>query len=340
MSELQTVTQARVDSWIPVVGSVADLAQMIANTDLVPRPYRDNPAAVAAIILRGREIGLQPMQSLASSYVVNGSVRLYAEAQRALILAAGHQIVFTELTGIKAVVRGRRRMDENWTTVEYTLDMAKTSGAYNRNPNYKTNPRAMLAARASAELARLIFADVIGGFAAVEEPDDITVTVPDDQAGQPARTMLQRSWKPSEAVQPASGRRNLPAGPIMPTEGPEAVSDRPTTSDDQPGPEPDPDQPETGDQDDDDDGQDEPDGWEPDNEPPPTRHGPAVPLTQAQKGMLFRMADQLGYQDRDIRLRAAAAVIARNVESFTELTVAEASDVIDAWRKQINEGRL
>jgi hypothetical protein len=190
-------------SWMDVKDKGEELAELIANTEFVPRGLRGNQPAIAACILYGHEVGLGPMQSLAKIAVIDGRPTLSAEAQRALILHAGHELWIEESTNARAVIAGRRRGDKNTSRVTWTLDDAKRAGIAGRR-NWQTYPRQMLLARASAELARAIFADAIGGLAATEEfeaetapgegPEVVTETPP---------TTTRRRRRPAPAPAPA-----------------------------------------------------------------------------------------------------------------------------------------
>jgi hypothetical protein len=171
-----TMEMARTDDWVPMLSRVADLATQIAGTDLVPKAYRNDPDTIAGIILRGREIGLPPMTALAACYSINGRVGLYAEAQRALVLAAGHELWFEDASGQSVTACGRRKGTNTVHKVTWTGDMARAAGL-NTGP-HKQYPRQLLKARASAELMRDVFPDVIGGFAAVEEMEDTEPDTP------------------------------------------------------------------------------------------------------------------------------------------------------------------
>lgn len=159
------------DGWVDVLPAVGDLAGKIASTDFVPDAMRGKPAVVAAAILYGRELDLPPMVSLRSINVIKGKPALSAEAMRAMILAAGHELTFQEMTSARCVIVGRRKGQDATTTVTYTMDDAKKAGLAGQQ-QYSKMPRQMLAARATAEIARLIFADVIGGLVADIEVDD------------------------------------------------------------------------------------------------------------------------------------------------------------------------
>lgn len=156
------------DSWIDVVSDVGKLAGYIADTEFVPTPLRGRAAAVAGVILYSREVGLPPMTGLAQTHVIEGKPSLSAEALRGLVFAAGHSIEVLATTGARCEMRGRRRGSETWTTVEWTIDMARAAELTGKK-NWKRHPRQMLQARASAELCRLIFPDVVHGMGAAEE---------------------------------------------------------------------------------------------------------------------------------------------------------------------------
>jgi hypothetical protein len=158
-------------TWITLMPAAAELAKQVANTEFVPKGLRGNPAAIAACILYGDELGIGPLQSLAKIAVIEGKPSLSAEAQRALILSAGHDMWVVESTNTKCTVAGRRSNSEHTSTISWTLDDAKRAGLAGRQ-NWRTYPRQMLMARATAELARLIFADAVGGLLATEELED------------------------------------------------------------------------------------------------------------------------------------------------------------------------
>ena len=164
--------------WVELMQPAIELAKAVAGTDFVPKAMRDNPAAITAAVLYGDEVGLGPMQSLARISVIDGRPSLAAEAQRALILAAGHELWTEESTITRCTIAGRRRDSDQTSRVTWTMDDAKRANLAGK-PNWRTYPRQMLLARASAELARAVFADAIGGLAATEELDDTdTPTAP------------------------------------------------------------------------------------------------------------------------------------------------------------------
>jgi hypothetical protein len=164
------------DSWVAVASDVIKLASYIAPTEFVPQGMQGRPAVVAAAILHGRELGLGPMTALAGTHVIHGRVGLSSEAMRGLVLAAGHSLRYEETTSARCVVHGRRAGEDDWTKVEWTIGDAQKAGltvAKASSDRWSKYPRQMLAARATAELCRLLFADVIHGMSALEELDDV-----------------------------------------------------------------------------------------------------------------------------------------------------------------------
>jgi hypothetical protein len=168
---MSDIVKRDTDGWAAVLPAVGDLAGKVAQTEFVPDAMRGKPAVVAAAILYGRELGLEPMTSLRSVNIIKGRPALTAEAMRAMVLAAGHDIRFQEMTSARCVIVGRRRGQDDTTTVTFTMDDAKKMGV-GGGQQYAKMPRQMLAARATSELCRLIFADVIGGLISDVEAED------------------------------------------------------------------------------------------------------------------------------------------------------------------------
>jgi hypothetical protein len=148
------------------------LADKLAATEFVPAALRNRPAAIAAAILTGHEIGLPPMASLALIHVIEGKPGLYAAGQRSLILAHGHRIWIEEMTITRATVCGQRRGEERILTVTWTIEDARRAQLAGKQ-NWQKYPRNMLVARATGDCARGAFMDVLAGIPYnVEELED------------------------------------------------------------------------------------------------------------------------------------------------------------------------
>jgi hypothetical protein len=215
--------RADTDSWIHVVREVTILAQQIAGTEFVPKGLRNSIPATAAAMLYGREVGLPPMTALSQIHVVEGRPGLSAEGMRALVLAAGHEIVFDESTSAVCRIRGRRHRSATWTEVEWTIDLARRANLLRRGSAWENYPRDMLVARATTALCRMIFPDVIHGFRSIEELGDMSDAPEESASSSPAKraTVSRRSKStapptpalPTSAESPPPGGSGDPATP-------------------------------------------------------------------------------------------------------------------------------
>ena len=128
---------AKVLGGIPYASEYARLAKTICNTEMVPMAFRGAWDKVMAAFMRGYELGLGPMQSLDSFNVIEGKVGLGAEAMRALIIEAGHQIILEEVYGgedgttVTAIDAACRRSDwapDMWRTFSFYMQDALHAG--------------------------------------------------------------------------------------------------------------------------------------------------------------------------------------------------------------------
>lgn len=282
--------------WVDLVAPAAELAKSIAGTEFVPSEMRGKPAAVAACILYGSEIGIGPMQALAKIDIVKGRPAPKAELARALALAAGHEVWVEESTNTRVTVAGRRRNSEHVQKVTWTLDDVKKAGIVNQA--YSKYPRQMLLARASAELVRMMCPDALGGIGQFsEEVDD----------GEPGPTMAAASpTTPSTANTNTRQRKPLaiPAGPmespLLP--GEEEAQERPQ---DAPGE------------------ANEPEGYAGGR---PSASG----ITAAQMTKLSILLNERGHVEKSAVVAYVSGIVGRHVESRKELSKTEAAKVIDA----------
>ncbi len=148
------------------------LASRVANTEFVPKQLRNKPEAVLACILAGHEAGVSPMQALSKIHVVDGRPAMSSELMRALVLKAGHEIWVEEASSERVIMSGVRKGSERPSRVTWTMDDARRARLVGKD-NWKSYPRAMLLARATTELCRMLFPDVLAGIShSIEELSD------------------------------------------------------------------------------------------------------------------------------------------------------------------------
>jgi hypothetical protein len=329
------------DSWVATIAEVARLAAYVCNTPFVPNGLRGNAPATAATILYGREIGVPPITALQTMHVINGRVGMAAELMRARVLAAGHDIEVAESTSAVCRLRGRRRGSETWTEVAWSMGDAKQAGL--GGDNWRKYPRAMLTARASAELCRLVFPDVTHGMSALEELDGIgtEVSAPPPtpprkvarapRAAAPPTPSPGVSLPPVAAPDPATSEvagvvsETPPPGegdpvqavPPMPppvvVTAPPPVPPLPGEDDDPPAALP---------------VELAPEDLEADPRAQSELRG-ELPATPAQVRHVMVLLRRIGMGGtRDERLRIAQAVIQRRVDTFADLTITDAGRLI------------
>jgi hypothetical protein len=321
--------------WAAVLVPAAQLAERIAGTEFVPKAMRGKPDVVVAAIMYGDEIGIGPMQALAGIHVVEGRPFPSAELLRAMILRDGHSLVVHEMTGTRCRISGLRRgsPESERVYVEWTADMARAAGLLSKD-NWRKYPRAMLAARATADVARLVFPDVVKGLGHLADTTDdaayLDTLGPADveQVPEPKRTRKapQRRTRPRTAAV-----TELPvAPPDEPPQAPRRVPYRPWGPD-QPLPHPEPDgpayepEPAAIEPPPDANPRPEPRADAPPVEPPPK--GPGDALRRALHAALGRV---MGTRvERADRLALVGAIIGRELDTTNDLTRAEAMTTLD-----------
>ncbi|MDJ1371772.1 hypothetical protein [Gulosibacter molinativorax] len=144
----------------------------LTTTNFVPGSFKGRPDQAAAAIVTGLELGLTPMAALRSIDIIQGTPALRANTLRAIALAKGHEVWIEESTSQRAIVKGRRRGSDRIQESVWDMDRARQLGLVSKD-NWKKQPQAMLIARATTELVRLIAADDILGLSyTAEELDD------------------------------------------------------------------------------------------------------------------------------------------------------------------------
>jgi hypothetical protein len=160
--------------WARQAKSAAVYAEAVCSTTMAPAAYRGKPAEAAAAILAGAELGFSPMASLRAFDNISGTPAPKAMTLRAVVQAAGHEVVIEESSNERAVVSGRRKGTDTWQTSVWDVARAQQLGQFKTNAMYKTNLAQMLCARATAEVCRWIGSDAIMGMPyAAEEIDDL-----------------------------------------------------------------------------------------------------------------------------------------------------------------------
>lgn len=159
----QDAAIAKLAEWAHALDAAYTMAQKLVQTSFVPQHYRNKPAEAAAAILTGIELGFGPMAALRAFDNIQGTPAPKAITLRAVVQSCGHEVNVLEESPTRAVVTGRRKGEREWQSSTWTIERAQTAGYVTKNPNYKSNPQAMLVARATAQVCRWIASDAIMG---------------------------------------------------------------------------------------------------------------------------------------------------------------------------------
>ena len=155
-------------------GNVMQMAEMLLNSKMLPSSLRQ-PEQVAAIILRGRELGIGPMEALTSLHVIKGRVVSSTQLMLALIYRSGflEDIQIVRDDPVSVTMKRQGMTPHTVTFGSEDMERAKLQ----HKDNYKKWPTVMFVWRSVAICARVVFPDVIG---AVYSPDELGVEIRSD----------------------------------------------------------------------------------------------------------------------------------------------------------------
>ena len=170
-----------------------DQARCFLQSGLLPKSLQ-KPEQVVLVMLKGRELGIPPLQALSHINVINGKPAMSAELMLAQILKLHPktQFKFPERTNEKCTI-AVKRAGFDWENFSFTIEDARKAGLLS-NPSWNKYPRAMLHARVISEMARSLFPDAIAGIsytpeelgAVVDENGDFIEVLTEPQESLPA----------------------------------------------------------------------------------------------------------------------------------------------------------
>jgi hypothetical protein len=213
----QDAAIARLASWAETARAAYDIAVMLVKTTFVPAQYRDKPHEAAAAIMAGAELGIPgPIGAMKAFHPINGTPSLAALAMRGIVQSHGHQVPIRFSDATRAEVAGRRKGETDWHTSVWTIERATEAGLVGgKNPNWKTNPTAMLVARATSEVCRWVASDALMGmpYSAEELQDQgeqVAAPVPAARRLTTADLDEPPADRPGARIHPADGRKITP----------------------------------------------------------------------------------------------------------------------------------
>lgn len=135
---------------------------MLVRSGFLPTSVK-TPEQAIAIALKGRELGVAPMQAFAQINVIQGKPAISAELQLALIYrnVPGAKVDFESLTneGCSLITQ---RPGHKPVRISFDKKDAESAQLLGKD-NWKKYPRAMYRSRAISEMARTVYPDAIMG---------------------------------------------------------------------------------------------------------------------------------------------------------------------------------
>ncbi|OBU73907.1 hypothetical protein A9K61_04365 [Stenotrophomonas maltophilia] len=148
-------------------------ADILADSDLVPKDFKGKPGNCLIAMQWGAELGLKPLQALQNIAIINGRPALWGDAVIALVRSSPLCEYITEADdGGTAVCRVKRR-GESEEVRTFSMDDAKVAGLLGKSGPWTQYPKRMRQMRARAFALRDVFPDVLRGMPIAEEIMDI-----------------------------------------------------------------------------------------------------------------------------------------------------------------------
>lgn len=196
--ESSGITQVDIASELPAIFTLAKA--LTKAPGFIPQHLK-NEGEIAAVILAGRELGLQPMVSLRSLSMIKGKVVLAADVMLGLMIRAGAKVKWISdgANGVAKLELTRPGQEPHVST--FTMEDAQKAGLAS-NDNYKKHQGAMLRARAVSSAARAYMPDILSGSYVPGELEEEPAT---SRAGKAKRTLDDVASVPRESQAIAAG---------------------------------------------------------------------------------------------------------------------------------------
>ena len=183
--ESGVTTHVALRGWADVVAFAKAMAD--CPVGMVPKAYQGSAPSIAAAVMTGAELGLGPMESLRSVYLVDGKPQLSAELMLRLALRAGVRIEWLESSDVAVRARFTRAGFPAHEEAFVWADAVR-AGVATKDP-WKRYPRNMLRARCVSNALRAWAPDVLGAGVYTEgeiadAPAMIDATPPAESAPQ------------------------------------------------------------------------------------------------------------------------------------------------------------
>lgn len=179
------------------VEEARQFAELLAQSDLVPKEYQGKPGNILVAVQMGLEVGLKPMQALQSIAVINGRPCIWGDAVLALVRSHPDcewvDEVFDENTmTAKCTIKRKGNPPQTRT---FSLSDAEAAGLVRKGGPWQSYTKRMLQMRARSWACRDVFPDALKGLRVVEEEihsEPVVVEKPKEVAVQEGASTVER----------------------------------------------------------------------------------------------------------------------------------------------------
>lgn len=174
--------KAYADSW----GAAATIAEQMARTDFAGQ-FKGKPADMAAAILKGASVGIQPADVGKAIYVVHGAPALYGKTAMQIARSHGYKFERVEFGPKKVHLRCYAPDGDSDESI-YTYERATREGLVKGNKQqYETRPEKMLFWKCVGELADQFFPHLTGGMGIKEDMEQSPIKATAVRKDRPSR---------------------------------------------------------------------------------------------------------------------------------------------------------
>ena len=157
------------------------LAEILAQSTIVPKDYQRNPGNILVAIQWGAELGLAPMQAMQNIATINGRPSIWGDAMLALVKNAPEFVSIKEeyvgeaddLTAVCTVKRRSTDGSIHEHVATFSMEDAKKAGLLGKQGPWTQYPKRMLQMRARGYALRDMFPDILKGLRTTEEVRDM-----------------------------------------------------------------------------------------------------------------------------------------------------------------------
>lgn len=169
------------------------LADMLADSDMVPKDYKGKPGNIIVAMQWGFEVGLKPLQALQNIAVINGRPSMWGDAVMALVRSSSVcEYVLEDMDASGTAICRAKRRGEPEQVRTFSDEDAKKAGLSGKQGPWSTSPKRMKQMRARSFALRDVFADVLKGMDIAEVVVDYTdlAALPETEAKKAQKSAL------------------------------------------------------------------------------------------------------------------------------------------------------